>query len=471
MDAIVFMLGILGSSLSLNGEEVWPPTLLEALTGYHLLPSHFAAHGPERDCDRSHDNVLCAQFYKPINDDLSQIAAATGAAKFDFFCNWRKDIKLSTAPLLAEELRQIATNRAQSITLVAHSMGGLVARILLESGDYQHEPWLPKIKRFVGICNPHQGSPQALAEALGPVGSSGIEPDDMPTLTSGPRYPAAYQNLTAPHYNRLRKQPGNVGLDIYSDTVASEFHLDLDNLAAVKNSFSSMDTSKRPASVEYSLIVGSQQSTLQQINVVGSTLPLDNAGDGTVPLWSAAPGPMTAFVTPGDHIGILKTGPFRTRLFQILTGGALMAQRFSARRGDFARQGRVRSWRADVGADCAGFSSSRNSWALRFTKATDTTGRAFAQHGAEHLIHYLGAPVGHLAPMQIPAPTEVGAYRLSSMAIIGARTSRPRFSSLVAPAASSRASGASPPFSTGGVRAPQMPIKWGVGRKSLHDRA
>jgi len=414
MDAIVFIPGILGSRLSLNGQEVWPPTPVEAWSGYHRIPQLM---DPGVVATAIIENVLCFQFYKPIDDDLTTIAAATGGVKVDFFYDWRKDIKLYTAPLLAQKLEEIATHGAQSITLVAHSMGGLVARILLESGDYAQEPWFAKIKHFVGICNPHHGAPQALAEALGLAGTSGVSPDDMPTLTSDPRYPAAYQNLPAPNYNRLRKQPGNIPLNIYRSSVANAFSLSKPNLAATKSSFAATDMSERPASVEYSLIAGSQQSTLEQINVVGSTFPFvkDTAGDGTVPLWSAAPGAMGAFVTPGDHIGILKTGPFRTHLFQILTGNQVMAQRFAVSPVVAISLDKVVYAPGEPMTVLIVPDSPTHEikGTLQFAKAADAAGRAFAQHGAEHPIQYLGAPVKNLAPMQIQAPTEPGAYRLS----------------------------------------------------------
>ena len=414
MDAIVFIPGILGSRLALNGEEVWPPTPVEAWSGYHRIPQLM---DPGVIATGIIDNVLCFQFYRPIDDDLSAIAASTGGVKIDFFYDWRKDIKLSTAPRLAEQLEETVANGAQSVTLVAHSMGGLIARLLLESGDWAQKPWFGKITRFVGICDPHHGAPQALAEALGLAGTSGISPDDMPTLTSDPRYPAAYQNLPAPNYNRLRKQPGNIALNIYKSSVAKVFSLSLSNLAAAKNSFAALDLSKRPATVEYALIAGSQQSTLEQINVVGSTLSFvkDTAGDGTVPLWSAAPGAMGAFVTPGDHVGILKTGPFRTHLFEILTGNKVMAQRFDVRPVVTISMDKVvyapgEPMSVLIVPDSP---SHEIKGTLQFAKATDAAGRLFAQHGAEHPVQYLGAPVQNLPPMQIQAPTEPGAYRLS----------------------------------------------------------
>ncbi|MGC1577865.1 MAG: hypothetical protein WA813_17405 [Beijerinckiaceae bacterium] len=415
MNTIVFLPGILGSSLSLNGDEVWPPTPTEAVFGYHRIPQLM---DPGVVATGVIQNVVCYEVYKPICDDLTYIASHTPwATRTDFFYDWRKDIKTVTAPLLAQTLQNLVAGGAQSIALVCHSMGGLVARLVLENDQYKAMPWMSAVKQFLGICNPHHGAPQALAEALGLVGTSGIDASDMPTLTSNSSYPAAYQNLPAPHYNRLRKQPGNVPLNVYDNTVASQFGLNPQNTSAAMAAFSAMDMSKKPATVEYHLFAGNAQTTLEQINVTGSVFSMadDAAGDGTVPLWSAAPGPIPAFVTAGDHLGVMKTGPFRNQLYKILTGEQLMARSFAARPVVTISLNKLvyapgEQMTVLIIPDTRAHELTGK---LQITRATDAKATAFAQHGAEFSVHYAGAPVPHLAPMHIRAPQEIGAYRLT----------------------------------------------------------
>ena len=45
--------------------------------------------------------------------------------------------------------------------------GNLLARIILESGDYSGKSWFGNIKRYVGICGPHRGVPVIPEYTLG----------------------------------------------------------------------------------------------------------------------------------------------------------------------------------------------------------------------------------------------------------------------------------------------------------------
>jgi len=111
----------------------------------------------------------------------------------------------------------------------------------------------------------------------------------------------------------------------------------------------------------------------------------------------------------------LKTGPFRVHLFQILTGGQVMAQRFATSPVVAISLNKVvyapgEAMSVLIVPDAPAHEIRGT---LQFAKATDAAGAAFAEHGAEHPVQYLGAPVKNLAPMLILAPTEPGAYRLS----------------------------------------------------------
>lgn len=51
-------------------------------------------------------------------------------------------------------------------------MGNLLARVILESGDYSSKSWFGNIKRYVGICGPHYGVPVIMEYTLGLVAGS-----------------------------------------------------------------------------------------------------------------------------------------------------------------------------------------------------------------------------------------------------------------------------------------------------------
>ena len=73
-------------------------------------------------------------------------------------------------------------------------MGNLLARIILESGDYSSKSWFGNIKRYVGICGPHYGVPVILKYTLGLSSWLGISASDMKALSKDPRYPSCYQD-------------------------------------------------------------------------------------------------------------------------------------------------------------------------------------------------------------------------------------------------------------------------------------
>ena len=415
MDSIILVPGIEGSTLALNGNEIWPLTLPEIMFGYspsridQLLDPAAVATGIIK-------NVACITIYQPLDDDLDVIANWAGATKILFYYDWRKDILTYTAPLLASAIADRVKEGGKSISLVCHSMGGLVARLVLEDPKYNTQPWFPSIKALITICTPHHGAPQAICEALGLQGSSGLHPSDMPRLTSDVRYPAPYQNLPAPHYYRLREQPGNRRLDLYDKTIDARFGLRVENTAAANNSFSLLNLNNRPAAVHYSFIAGSQQQTAEQINVTNNlfSIATDQMGDGTVPLWSAAPGPVAAFVTPGDHVGILQTYPFRRQLYEILTGSRMMAAHFtnnpvvsiSVNKHVYAPNEMMSV------VIITDIPTHELSGTLRLSRSTDDAGKVVVRYGVGQAVSYHGPVTAHLT-ITMPAPSDLGGYRLT----------------------------------------------------------
>jgi hypothetical protein len=418
MDTIIFIPGFAGSSLILNGDVVWPPTAWEYIFGYNRLDELM---DPNAQKNGVIDTTYCFPIYQPIDDDLNTIAAQMGATMIDFDFDWRQDIFKTTMPLLAQTIADCYADGARSIALVCHSIGGLVARLLLESNTYNNNPnsptppWFTCITQFVGICNPHLGAPLIDAEALGLLGFQGIAASDMPALGADPRYPGSYQALPAPGYNRLRQQPGNLAIDIYTTLVDGEFGPNSSNIQAAISSFSALDFASKPPTVQYNLIAGTQQQTIEQVDDTDSVFSQvqDACGDGTVPLWSAAPGPIAAFVTPGDHIGILKTDAFRQQLFQILTGGTVTPAPYAAvpvvaisMNKQIYAPGEMISVLVIPDKPSDDISGT-----LRISRAAGESFKRFSRY-VDREIRYIGGETTHLS-MQIEAPSKPGVYRMT----------------------------------------------------------
>ncbi len=210
----------------------------------------------------------CYDVYRPLQDDLAKIAKSCGAQFVNFPYDWRKDV-ISSTEKLAAKIKSSVKSSSDEITLVCHSMGNLLARVILESGDYSSKSWFGNIKRYVGICGPHYGVPVILEYTLGLDSWLGISAIDMKTLSKDSRYPSCYQCLPFKGKDVLFDvQSGSPqAKDIYDASVASDYDLDPTNLATAKAMQDKLGFAHKPPGVDYDLISGSNHTTRRDTRV------------------------------------------------------------------------------------------------------------------------------------------------------------------------------------------------------------
>jgi len=92
-------------------------------------------------------------------------------------------------------------DRQVEITLVAHSMGGLVARYYLESGLFDGQPGFSTVKNLFTLATPHRGSPLALTAAVGLEKRLFLNCQQVKELAERPEFPSLYQLLPPPGDN------------------------------------------------------------------------------------------------------------------------------------------------------------------------------------------------------------------------------------------------------------------------------
>src|SRR5262245_51005535 len=130
MKCIVFVPGIMGSILSTpDGEEVWPPTPFEVATGYKRKQKLLQENLVVGDIVRE---VSCFDVYDPLLDTFAAMGFkenGSGDRLHLFPYDWRRDLE-SLADRLATRLDELPAD-ATSIAVVAHSMGGLISRLML----------------------------------------------------------------------------------------------------------------------------------------------------------------------------------------------------------------------------------------------------------------------------------------------------------------------------------------------------
>jgi pimeloyl-ACP methyl ester carboxylesterase len=341
MEAVVFIHGITGSKLAQqqgsNLVEIWPPDTSDLL-GYPQSKFDILLDQPLKVTGLIDDAMNgCVQVYAPIEADLKDICSNHIKAEYQAFCyDWRQNV-FDSVTAFAALLDTIGSNAAvDSITLICHSQGGQIARLMLESGTYSGaaNPWFSKIKRALFICTPHMGAPGALTEFVGLESVDLVSAADV--QTGAKTWDSAYQLLPAPN------APGNPVIlnngtpqDFYQAPVAQLLGLDPAKVASVTaKTFATLDFAKRPAGIQYSFIVGKGQDTVEALDVNSTQTPLyfapitDDLGDGTVPIWSASYTGGTGVPTtlPGDHVGIMNTNAFRSALYSYFgVGTALVA--------------------------------------------------------------------------------------------------------------------------------------------------
>jgi len=169
MRAIVFIHGIVGARLELDGQEIWPPTATEYAGRYERIKELLTPTAVATDIIDRFKIIgsLYKDIYKPILDDLNIIAQQTGSFTEFVHYDWRLDNWTHGTETLASAMRRVEARGATSITLICHWMGGLIGRLMLETGKYKSEGWIQKIERALFVCTPHLGAARPLGLALG----------------------------------------------------------------------------------------------------------------------------------------------------------------------------------------------------------------------------------------------------------------------------------------------------------------
>jgi pimeloyl-ACP methyl ester carboxylesterase len=215
------------------------------------------------------------------------------------------------------------------IAIVAHSMGGLLTRLLLEwkFANKDPPPWFDNITSALFVCTPHLGAPTALARLLGlEVTELVIQPYQMKQFAADPNFPAVYQLLPPPASNILYDTVSGKFVAYNDPGVIAALGLSNPNLQAAQNYRQALDPGGKPPGVKYLFVYATGQQTDERVNIAGLTVNgakpwPDNQGDGTVPIWSITTAaaqftpniPTQSFV--GDHVGVLVTDAFRQFLY------------------------------------------------------------------------------------------------------------------------------------------------------------
>jgi pimeloyl-ACP methyl ester carboxylesterase len=427
----IFLPGVMGSELFDGDECIWPGSVGELLFPYAKMESLLKPGLEVRDIIR---RVSVSEQYGSLVKALKKCGFdESGDTPTLLVCpyDWRKDNRLAAERLKECVMRMRAAHGADVvINLIAHSMGGLVSRYLLESGDYDEAncPGFSNIRRLVTIGTPHRGAPLALCAALGQIKRLFLSSAQVKELANREDFPALYQLMPPPGEPFLWNTDPAARLEPASPhqaDVAKILGLVPKNLASAASFHAALDVAKRPSHASYFCFVGTQQSTIANVqgnfaqpqHLQATGVEVADGGDGTVPGWSASFVGMQQLAVGGDH-GSLYKNPEVLRTLGALLGkqGVLSSDikpnliRISIRdevvEADapeqivlFMNQPRV-----DLQAELV----------LRKVAASDGVPLAAPQELPRLPVIYKGAPIDLLS-LTITSPTYAGIYEVDLM--------------------------------------------------------
>ena len=336
IQAVILVPGIMGSVLRDGNELVWPGSPAELLLPYKHMVQLLKPELQATDVIRS---VSISKQYKDILDSLEGAGfheRGQPPTLLAFPYDWRKDNALA-AEGLADAVEQLAKplDARAEITLLAHSMGGLVSRYYLESGLYKERRGFSTVKRLITMGTPHLGSPLALTAALGQEKRLFLSAKQVQTLANDKNFPALYQLLPPPGVPFAWDRSEHArfgGLNVYADPAAKTLGLSQDNLDAAARFHQKLNLAKKPPSVRYFCFVGTQQTTINEVQVMLSRgrsngvqkSERKDAGDGTVPFWSASLSTLQSIAVSGEHGELYKTAVLKQALGVLLDAETLM---------------------------------------------------------------------------------------------------------------------------------------------------
>lgn len=424
-EVAIIVPGIMGSRLCLGEEDVWPGPVFSLWLPYDKMPQLTREDLVATDVIRS---ISISTQYASLIKDLGTCGYREDDAPPTLaVCpyDWRKDNRLS-ARVLADLIDSLvdAHHGNAKVSIVAHSMGGLISRYYLESGEFSARAGFKVIRRLITIGTPHRGSPLALTAALGMEKRLFLNKDQVQQLASDPRYPSLYQ-LLPPQGEPFAWDQDRAAefrdLSIDDPDVAMALGLITANLDAARAFQSRLDVTRRPAFVRYFFFVGTRQTTLSQVLLrkVGAAyrptkLEVEDSGDGTVPIWS---GSLTGFQScpvGGEHGTLYQNDGLRRTMAGLLGKAGVLA---AVPSGVEVALRETVAHPDDLVHAALTFSAGASTvdGELRVERATlgpegKLTG--FASIGIQHPIRYAGLAAERLG-LTFKAPAVTGAYRVS----------------------------------------------------------
>lgn len=342
-DVLVFVPGLLGTELHDDEGKVWPGSLFNGLLGFD--DAHFTrlmkpklTVGPIIEWAAGVVNIYgkwVTAFRSLRRKGVPLFSdAANPATLYMVPYDWRLSLETSAAERLAPVIKAIGTKFGPNVNIhiVAHSLGGLLTRYYLQSGQFDKEPGFSSIKSFFTFGTPHNGAPVALAGALGIHKTNFMSLEQSKTLANDSRYPALYQTFPlfdAPviwkRMGQGRLDPATLGDRAFATQKLKLNPANLDRAIAFRKA---LDARSIPPSVRSFLMIGTRFETITHFIWDGSSaakVETPDAGDGTVSIPGAFVPAQQVQFTGEAHVDLIKSDLARVTFQQLFGADGLAA--------------------------------------------------------------------------------------------------------------------------------------------------
>ena len=327
---VVLVPGALGSVLSRGNEEVWPRPFMNLIAPEEQIKKLLDPKLEPTDVIRSYAR---SKQYQALIDQLEKWGFREKAAPPTLSIvpyDWRKSYSEAAARIAQTVDTTVALHMDDcTVSIVAHSMGGLAGRYYLESGDFNKGPGFGRVRQLITLGTPHRGAPYALTVALGMERRLFLSGTQIAKVANDPRYPAVYEGLPPLNEPFIWDQDVTAGLEpITLDSnpaLTKQLNLSDKNLRAARKFQAKLDIDLRPKAVRYFCFVGSRQPTACATWLFPGTSPprierleQEDSGDGVVPIWSAGLPGIQSRPVGGEHGTIYKNAELLSTLATLL---------------------------------------------------------------------------------------------------------------------------------------------------------
>lgn len=339
---LVFVPGLMGSELWDDKGKLWPGTAKDWIFGYS--EEKFARlRAPDLDVrDVVRTAVGIVDIYRGWIEALSKLSDydtnkqlfTEGGAKPTLVTvpyDWRKSITVGAATLATAIEHIVDTFGSEiEIHIVAHSMGGLVARYFLQSSKFSSVSGFDRIASLLTFGTPHKGAVVALAAAIGQHKTDFMSIEQSKMLANDTNFQGLYNLLPQPGSRPLWERGGKGGLkahDVFEPAIAKALKLNMRSLSDTKAVF--LDLERPWPKIRTFMFVGSRFETMTHVlwdGAKGSIVRSRDGGDGTVNLQGAIMENQQIRFTDENHVSLIKSSEAREALQDLFNAyGVLLA--------------------------------------------------------------------------------------------------------------------------------------------------